>query len=1350
MTEQYDHQGLIVPAFDGAEHYPIVDKWLHSVPQEPDFMTEWKASESAVSLAFELGQPTKLHRGSGLKRPTRLKTQNQVRFAPSAEVCIWDSQTRLVPLSALTCWPAKPWSLRPAKPWSLVSNWEGQPRHVLKKYRQLCFPPSWHSMVAFHFPKGTSSRGEVPVSQLRIMDEFVNLPHIPDDDGNGHLPGHVPNGQPPPQQPDFTHNMLAQMDPALATLANLQQQGVLVRTWYIHHETHMRNDIPRLVRLGADRHQWIQLIIDAWEGVIDVALPKAFTLPTPMPFRGPVVQFIALDIIVSQGLHIPRFSGLVSVHFQDDLDGLQAFVIAASFPPWVSGYHIVSAAEVHDYCSPISGRVCSIFHGWEAIPVDTQRLHHMRPGNSFMIQVPHDPNIEIGNTQAASSTLASADTHGMPGGTVQQHFDTGPDDDEQDGSGPEEPPSPGTPHDAPEPTGPLFNCHFYRLRHPPLHIFMRNAAGVPMLQELAHQMGVVPASLLHAHPLRALMTGERTDDWSFVLQSVTDLPAASSDMLVVIDVEVHFHPVHGTLQPVPAAARRVVRVPLHVTRSAVLGYAGVQTYCTAQNDRCLVQMNGVGWPILQPGPRVMQHGTYLRVIVPPPTDGTNSLQAIQVSESERQRMIVPMPAHSQAAGTAPSPAPLPVPGAPAPPAPAQVHGPLPLSSDWFSALQDVFAEQSLIEFEDEGPILYVWTWMINHASFKHCPAPRVVRLDELAHLWLTDIFEPWAVELQVDAPTQIRIVHARPPTDSFRIDTVHLMIEQHPTEARAAGVLSAVFHGPQNDRLLQAGHSLPCWLCTEDVIDIMQLNHICEAQVCRASIGRVPMEQFIRHDIPSAASIELHVRMPRCEGHKRAGSFGERFVPRTVLPTSAHSLMQISRRWHRRVRTSEADTPAPQDHFAGQHQVESPSFLNCVPPVPAVQPNFALPWPTTWRSLDDVWAFFGVEHATHFPDGISVEVWYSDHHRRPWSEAGRLVRLPMDFVQWVPAILQAWHDWLIPGVEVDIIVVAPTPIGGDNLAHFHVIIVQQPMNHQFSCILTVMDRFADPWVPNHVCVLLPHAVDHWALLHAAVVDFQCPPFDPGARCRTLYGNLELTAGNLFPVQHAMCFTITVETNGPLPMELPGTMPITLEQMPEHDMVLMLQTSLRMHVAFAAHSSSAVPSQDGGLDPVVPLDDGTCFRNQLALLHSAIASALQKIKDISCEPCPTITSTRIGEMPAHGPLPSRVADKKTTVPVVLSLDAVLIPGGDPDLPRYDDQLSTIAWLQDDNWAATCANADPFLCLLPTAGWTADSVGIIFCLGELRCCSTMLCCPMGAICGRSHIAHSCSMECCDCQG
>ena len=46
--------------------------------------------------------------------------------------------------------------------------------------------------------------------------------------------------------------------------------------------------------------------------------------------------------------------------------------------------------------------------------------------------------------------------------------------------------------------------------------------------------------------------------------------------------------------------------------------------------------------------------------------------------------------------------------------------------------------------------------------------------------------------------------------------------------------------------------------------------------------------------------------------------------------------------------------------------------------------------------------------------------------------------------------------------------------------------------------------------------MVPAAVDHWMLLHAAVVDFQCPPVGSQAQCRTLYGDLDLSAGNLFP------------------------------------------------------------------------------------------------------------------------------------------------------------------------------------------------------------------------------------------
>ena len=272
-----------------------------------------------------------------------------------------------------------------------------------------------------------------------------------------------------------------------------------MRTWYIHHELLVRNEQPRIVSLSTDRQQWIQQLTSAWSDTIHLDMPTAFTLPIPMPPRGPDTQFIALDVILSQGLHLQRFSGLVTVHYIDDPDGLGSTTIAASFPPFVSGHHIIDAARVRHICAHPGGRVCHIFHGWNAIPVDDDAQHRMRPGHSFMIQVPHDPNLDSTSNNAAVATSSSVAAHGLPTGGAEDHFaagnggqDQGSADDDQLSS---------EPHsiDMEPSAGPLFNCHFYRLRHPPLHMFMKNAAGVPMLTELARKLDVVAASLLQAH-----------------------------------------------------------------------------------------------------------------------------------------------------------------------------------------------------------------------------------------------------------------------------------------------------------------------------------------------------------------------------------------------------------------------------------------------------------------------------------------------------------------------------------------------------------------------------------------------------------------------------------------------------------------------------------------------------------------------------------------------------------------------------------------------------------------------------------------------------------------------------------
>ena len=209
-----------------------------------------------------------------------------------------------------------------------------------------------------------------------------------------------------------------------------------------------------------------------------------------------------------------------------------------------------------------------------------------------MIQVPRDPHLDTGQSAASAATSSAVIAHGLPGGQVEQHHDFGPpgEDPEHPDDHPPSTPSSWHPGGA---AGPTFNCHIYRLRHPPLHLFLRNAGGVHMLIELARHLQVVPASLLKSHAVHVQMVGEAQTDWSYIVQSIADLPSASSDALVIVDVELHFHPLAGPVQPLPASTRRVCRVPQFLTRLAVLRYAGVSQYCHQQHDRCLVQFNNV-------------------------------------------------------------------------------------------------------------------------------------------------------------------------------------------------------------------------------------------------------------------------------------------------------------------------------------------------------------------------------------------------------------------------------------------------------------------------------------------------------------------------------------------------------------------------------------------------------------------------------------------------------------------------------------------------------------------------------------------------------------------------------------
>ena len=504
----------------------------------------------------------------------------------------------------------------------------------------------------------------------------------------------------------------------------------------------------------------------------------------------------------------------------------------------------------------------------------------------------------------------------------------------------------------------------------------------------------------------------------------------------------------------------------------------------------------------------VQHGDHLRVTILPqqPTAELDDTSLMQQALSVDSR-----DAHSSS---------------------AVYHVALSPSADsrWMGTIEDSFFDESVVEVEEEGPVLYVWTWLVHHRSFQRCEQPRIVRLVKSDTHWLYALLAPWQDLLQPHDPLQIRAVHARPPHDVLRIDAVHIMIEQLPAEPVIAGVVSIISHDGNVDRLLQFAASLPRWLCTDDLINLFELNPICEVQRCSARVGRIPLDQFIRHDLASAAGIEISVRPARCHGDPHAGSSLQPYVPRPMLPLDGHSLMQVSRRWQRARRARGSDsTPAQQEHLADDYHCASQRVAACASTAPH-QPLLPAPmWPTTWTTLQEVWDFFFAPQHQHAPQQIRAAVWYADHLRRPWSDDFRLVALDEHLATWGIRFTQAWLDWFLPDHPFEIHVVRPIPLGANEEAQFHVILLQQPHPLHKTVIVTVIDDDTGPWQPGQMCAMVPNAIDHWILLHVAVVELQCPPALLTSSCTTSFGSVDLTAGNLFPVQHGMCFTVTVET-----------------------------------------------------------------------------------------------------------------------------------------------------------------------------------------------------------------------------
>ena len=186
--------------------------------------------------------------------------------------------------------------------------------------------------------------------------------------------------------PTFVGEMLNELQ-ATMLRTDGEQQGFVVRVWYLHHTHRRMSRIARYLHLSGPPHLWQPRIVALWSDRLIPFEAIAIHLARPRPFRTMHEQHLAFDLIVSQGMHEPRKSGLISVFPSPADPTFPQFAAALSFRPHVSGEWLIRKLAFQQACQV---HRCLLFHRWNEIPLSAELVHEMSNGDSFDLHVYRD------------------------------------------------------------------------------------------------------------------------------------------------------------------------------------------------------------------------------------------------------------------------------------------------------------------------------------------------------------------------------------------------------------------------------------------------------------------------------------------------------------------------------------------------------------------------------------------------------------------------------------------------------------------------------------------------------------------------------------------------------------------------------------------------------------------------------------------------------------------------------------------------------------------------------------------------------------------------------------------------
>ena len=376
----------------------------------------------------------------------------------------------------------------------------------------------------------------------------------------------------PTGAPNFVHDLF-ELAERHRVFTDLDHDGSMqIRTWYLHHQDERYCEVPRFLEFEEDWRRWETDIGQAWRDHIRPNEVIQIHVVFPDSFRGYLTRPVHADVIISQGHWLHRFSTLSTVHHFNRLHPPLSYAVACSLQRRIGGVFLAEAARVMYWCSQPSIN-CRTSYEWHDIPFNTVLTHEVHHGHAFNINIFDAPPKSNAASSSALSTRKRQFSDIDDASFMQQPNED--DFDENDVVDSQAIGQVSGDYESSSLHSGDIGILIFRLSEPDAHSFAPSTTYMAILEEAIRACRARRRDIRCFHYVPATPTGVHTEaEEVIILQSVHDIAAGSDEKLVLLDLEIHFHPLRGGLLVPAAASRKVIKVNPTLHRDQLLLLTG--------------------------------------------------------------------------------------------------------------------------------------------------------------------------------------------------------------------------------------------------------------------------------------------------------------------------------------------------------------------------------------------------------------------------------------------------------------------------------------------------------------------------------------------------------------------------------------------------------------------------------------------------------------------------------------------------------------------------------------------------------------------------------------------------------